>query len=136
MAVINLVTANKVNVVESVIQATLPAAEAIVAGAAVRIDVANGRFTNANATSAAEVRVYGIATKTVAAGEPVTAVRKGVLDGYVLDALAYDQVVFVSNTDGRLDDAAGTVSTPAGRVIPGQNVNLGVGLDRFLFIDL
>lgn len=136
MANIALVTANKVSVVESVIQATLPAAEAITAGAAVRIDTASGKFTNANATSAAEARIYGIAARTVPAGAPVTAIRKGVMDGFNLDALAYDAAVHLSNTDGALADAAGTTAAIVGRVIPGTSNNIGVGLDKLLFIDL
>lgn len=136
MAVINVITAGKINIAESIQQMTLPAAEAILAGAPVRLDVANGRFTNANATVTAEARVWGIATKTVAAGQPVTAVRKGVLEGFNLDALAYDATVFLSNTDGRIDDAAGAVSTVVGRVIPATAVTLGTANDRLLQVDL
>lgn len=136
MANIALVAANKVSIVESIIQTTLPAAEAITAGAAVRIDVATGKFTNANATSAAEARIYGIAARTVPAGVAVTAIRKGVMDGFVLDALAYDAAVHLSNTDGTLADAAGTTAAIVGRVIPGASSNLGVGFDKILFIDL
>jgi hypothetical protein len=136
MADIALVTANRVSVVESTIQATLPAAEAIVAGAPVRLDTTTGRFTNANATSAAEARIYGIAARTVAAGEAVTAIRKGVMDGFNLDAMAYDAAVHLSNTDGRLADAAGTTAAIVGRVIPGTSSNTGVGYDKLIFVDL
>ena len=136
MANIALVTANKVSVVESIVQMTLPTAEAVTAGAPVRIDTSTGRFTKANGTVAAEARIYGIAARTVVAGAPVTAIRKGVMDGFVLDALAYDAAVYLSDTDGRIGDAAGTVSTVVGRVIPGTSNNIGVGLDKLLFIDL
>jgi hypothetical protein len=136
MAVIAVTVAGKIRVVESIIQDTHVAAEAIVAGAPVRIDVANGRFTNANASTAPEARVYGIAKATVATGEPVTAIRKGVLDGFTLDALAWDAAVFLSNTDGRLDDAAGTVSTVVGRVVGSDSQALGTAADKLLFVDL
>ena len=136
MADIALVTANRVSIVESIVQMTLPAAEAITAGAIVRLDTATGRFTNANASSAAEARVYGVAARTVVAGAPVTAVRKGVMDGFVLDALAYDAALYASNTDGRMADAAGTTALAVGRVIPGTSSNLGVGYDKLLMIDL
>lgn len=136
MANINLVTPNKVNVVESIVQMTLPAAEAIVAGAPVRLDTTNGKFTNANATVAAEARVYGIATKTAAAGESLTAIRKGVMDGFDLSALAWDADIFLSDTDGCIADAAGTVSTKIGRVIPGTATTLGTAYDKLLFVDL
>ena len=137
MANIALAVANKVDVVESVIQMTLPAAEAIVAGAPVRIDTSTGRFTNSNGTTTAEARVYGIATKTVAAGMPVTAVRKGVIGGYDFAALAYDLPIYVSDTDGRLEDStAPTVDVIVGRIIPGAATTLGTAYDKLLFVDL
>lgn len=136
MANINLVTANKVEVVESLVQMTLPAAEAITAGAPVRLDTTSGKFTNANGTLAAEARVYGIATKTVAAGEPVTAIKTGVMDGFDFAANAYDAALYLSDTDGRVGDVAGTVSTVLGRVIPSTSVTLGTAHDKLFFVDI
>lgn len=135
MAAISLVTAGRVRIVESIVQMTLPAAEAINAGAAVRIDVASGKFTNANSSTAPEARVYGIAVKTVPAGMPVTAVRKGVLDGWNITQ-AYDAAVYLNDADNVLGDAAGTVSTVVGRVIPGTAVTLGTAFDKSVFVDL
>ena len=136
MADISLITANKVEVVESIEQMTLPAAEAITAGMPVRLDTSSGKFTAANATGAAEARIYGIATKTAAAGMPVTAIRQGVMDGFDLSGLNYDAAVYLSNTDGRLADANGTVNVAVGRVIPGTSVTLGTAFDKFLHVDL
>lgn len=113
-------------------QSTYPAAEAITAGAPIRLDTTSGRFTNANGTLAAEARVTHIATRTVLAGEPLTGVRACTLDGYVLDALAYDAPVYLSDTDGRLDTVAGTVSVVIGRVVPGFAVTLGTAADKLL----
>ena len=136
MAAIALVTADKVEIVESNRQMTLPAAEAIVAGAPVRLDTATGKFTNANGSSAAEARIWGIATRTVVAGEALTAIRNGVMDGWDLSGLAYDAPVYVSDTDGRLDTAAGTVSTVVGRVVPGTATTLGTAYDKLLSVEL
>lgn len=136
MADINLVTANKVNVVESIEQLTLPAAESITAGMAMRLDTSSGKFTKANASAAGEARVKWLAVKTVAAGEPVTGIKTGVLDGYDLSGMAYDADVFLSDTDGRLADAAGTVSTKVGRVLPGTSTTLGTAFDKLLLVDL
>lgn len=136
MATISLDTANKVDVVESVLQMTLPAAEAITAGAIVRIDTTAGKFTNGNGSSSTEARIYGVACKTVAAGEPVTAIRKGVMDGWDVSGLNYDAAVYASDTDGRLDTAAGTVSLVIGRVIPATANLLGASPDKLLFVDL
>lgn len=135
MADINLVVANRISIVESLIQATIPPAETIVAGAPVRIDTTSGKFTNANATSTAEARVYGIAGKR-SGTDGLTAIRKGVLDGYDLSALAYDAPVYLSNTDGRLSDTAGTTSVVIGRVISGTATTTGTAYDKLLFVDL
>lgn len=136
MAEIALVTANKIEVVESNRQMTLPAAEAIAAGAPVRLDTANGRWTNANGSGAAEARVWGLATRTVIAGEALTAIRDGVMDGFDLSALAYDAAVYLSDTDGRIDTVAGTVSVVVGRVIPGTSTPLGTAYDKILSVEL
>lgn len=134
MANIALATAGRIEVVESKIQMTLPAAEAITAGEAVRIDTA-GKFTGANGTTTTENRIYGIATRAAAAGTAVTAVRKGVLDGFTFTQ-AYDAILYLSDTDGALADAAGTVSTIVGRVVPAWGQFVGTAADKLLFIDL
>lgn len=134
MANIALTTAARVEVVESIIQATLPAAETITAGEAVRIDTA-GKFTGANGTTTTENRIFGIATHAAIAGEAVTAVRKGVLDGFNFTQ-AYDAIVYLSDTDGTLGDTAGTVSTIVGRVIPAWAQLVGTAADKLLFVDL
>jgi hypothetical protein len=135
MANIALVTANRVSVVESVQQKTLVAAEAITAGAPVRIDTA-GKFTNANGTTTTENDAYGIATKTVVAGEALTAVKLGTMDGFDLSGLAYNARVYISDTDGRLADAAGTASKVVGRVVPGTSTTTGTAYDKILSVEL
>lgn len=137
MANIAVAVANTVHVVESIHQMTLPAAETIVPGAPVRLDTSSGRFTNANGTSAAEARVWGIATgqKSIAAGMPVTAIRRGVIDGYTFSQ-AYDAAIYLSDTDGALADAAGTVSAIVGRVIPGTATPTGTAYDKLLSVEL
>lgn len=136
MANLALVTAGKVRVVESTIQDTQVAAEAITAGNAVRIDTATGKFTKANGSASGEARIYGVAKATVAAGEPVTAIRKGVLDGVDLSGMDWDAAVYLSDTDGTLATTAGTVSVVVGRVIAGESELLGTAFSKLLFVDL
>lgn len=119
------------------VQLTLAAAEALVPGDVVAIDTA-GKWTktNANGASIANFRnIYGVVVRKAAAGETVTAVRKGRLDGLNLDGLAYNAPVYVADAGG-LADAAGTVATVnAGRVIPGR-ANLPSGnADKLLEVD-
>ena len=73
-------------------------------------------------------------THAVIAGLPVTAVRRGVLDGFAFSQ-AYDAAIYVSDTDGRLGDAAGTVSVTAGRVVPGTGEVLGGAFAKLLLVD-
>jgi hypothetical protein len=114
-------------------QRTLPAAEAIVAGAPVRLDTTNGRWTNANGTVAGEARWWGIAMRTAVAGESVTAVRSCLLDGYDLATPAYDAPIYLSDTDGRLGDTPGTVATAiVGKVVAGTATTLGTAYDKLL----
>ena len=137
MADLALKTAARVEGVGSLEQMTLIAAEAITPGQAVRLDTASGQFTLSKATSAAEARIYGIAvgTHAIAAGFPVTAIRRGVIGGFTIPQ-AYDAAIFLSDTDGMLADAAGTVSTVVGRVIPGANELLGSAYGKLLYVGL
>jgi hypothetical protein len=97
MADIALLTADKVEVVVPMEQFTGIAAEAIEAGAPVRLDTSSGKLTNANGTTAPEARIFGIALKSVPAGMAVTVMLRGILDGYALAALAYDAPVYLSS---------------------------------------
>lgn len=136
MANINLAVADLVYVAESIEQMTLPAAEDITAGDLVRIDTSSGKFTKANGSSDGEARVYGVATQTRKAGFGLTAIAKGVMSGWVFDALAFDAPLYASDTDGRIADAAGTVSKVIGRVIPVTGTTLGRPYDKVLRIEL
>jgi len=134
MADIALTTAERIDVVESIEQSTLPAGEAITAGAPVRQNT-SGAFVNGNGTNATEAAIYGIATQTVKTGEALTAVKKGVLDGFNFSQ-AYAAPIYVSDTDARLGDAAGTVSVLVGRVIAAWGQQIGTAADKLLAVDL
>jgi hypothetical protein len=115
-------------------QFTAPAAVAVTAGQMVAID-SNGKWFLALATTAANAgRRRGMAVKTVAAGESLTAIIRGLVDvPGALDALAFDAQVFLSDTAGTMADAAGTVSTVIGTVMPGWAS--GASADRLLLLN-
>lgn len=138
MADLALLTAAKLEVVESIEQMTLPTVEVCSPGQAVRLDTTTGKWTKSNGSSAGEARIYGLVVGGVAnvAGQAVTAIRQGVIDGYDLSGLAYDAAVYLSDTDGALADAAGTVSVVVGRVIPNFSPALGTAADKLLLVDL
>ncbi len=134
MATVALTRTARVEIVESLEQRTLAADESITPGAPVRIN--GDRFTNGNGSDATEADIYGVATgdHVVPAGMAITAVRHGTLDGFNLSG-ATNSAVYVSNTDGRLDTAAGTVSKVVGRVVPGTAELIG-STHKLLLVDL
>lgn len=137
MANINLDTADRVEVVGIPRrQLTAPALEAIEAGAPVRFDPTTGKFRNGNATDMTEGAIYGIVPRSVAAGEAVTAIAEGVLDGYDLSGLNFNAPVYLSDTDARIADAAGTKAILIGRVVPGFSNLRGTTADKLLDVNV
>lgn len=118
MANLNITSVRPVKIIK---QSTAPAGEAVTVTAPwMRLNTTTGYLELGNATTAAEAKRGGIALHAAAVGEAVTIVEDGVLDvGEALAALAFDAPVFLSNTDGMLADAAGTVSVQIGKVVPG-----------------
>ena len=117
-------------------QVTLPAGEAIDAGEVVRLDVSTGYAALANASSAAEGRMIGVAMNSAVVGQALSVMKKGLLD--VGDALAsetIDELLAISNTDGKIDDGAGTPTADynVGRVWPSFGA---VTADLILFVDV
>jgi hypothetical protein len=106
-----------VRAVEVIEQFTGPTDQDIQPGVYCRLDTTTGKITKGNGTTAAEARKGGVCI-SVLAGR-ITFVRKGIifLDD-ALDALTFDDDVFLSDTDGVLADAAGTVSLIVGTVVP------------------
>ncbi len=138
MADIALITADKIEIVEIVPgqTMTLPAGEALTAGQLVRIN-ASGQFIRANGTTATTGRAYGVVTRSVSvAGPAVTAIKKGVMDGFEVSALAYDADLFASNTPGMLADAAGTTPKVIGKVIPVWSQVLAGVPNKIVLVDL
>jgi hypothetical protein len=139
MADIALITADKVQVVSLPIQQRcLLAGEDIVAGAPVVIDnTSGGKFLNSDANGAAprNTQPYGIATHTAKSGQSVTAIRQGPMDGFDLSAVNYGAKVFVSDTVGRIADAAGTATLPVGIVEPALAQPLGTSADKILMVE-
>jgi hypothetical protein len=150
MADLALVTAGRLNPVSGVanghVQYTFEAEEQINIGQAFRISTTTGKATKANATVVGESaqasagvfnsQLYVAIDGARQAGNAVTGVKSGLLDGYNLDALAFGAPVYLSNTDGALGDAAGTVSTIVGRVQPAPYHGTPSGADKLLAVNM
>jgi len=119
-------------------QFTGPTDEAITPGQCVRFEVTSGYLTSAKATEAAEhgyIRGLAIGTANGSA-ITITAVKRGILNmGTGLGGLTYDDIVYLSNTDGALADTAGSVSIVVGHVIPGYGMGTAVP-DKLLYVDM
>lgn len=141
MASLALATANRINVVYSIEQHTLPAAAAITAGAAVTID-SDGKFALADADGAGTLSIaYGIATETVPAGMPVTAIRRGALSGWTLTGIAYWTNVLLADTAGEVtvtssESNGGSADVVLGRIIPVWNNLVGGTPDKIVMLTL
>lgn len=116
------VTVSTFHFVHVIEQHTAPAAVAITAGQWCYTDTA-GKWALANATTATlgGTGRRAMAKKSVAAGEALTCVYRGLVDPHgALDALAFGAAVFLSDTvGGVMADAAGTVSIVLGNIVGG-----------------
>lgn len=131
MAAIALITAGRVEVVESHDQKTQQAGVEITAGQAVITGAAGTWVLAESVTNNAGVHV---ATKSAHLGEPLTAIRAGRMDGFDVSAMAYNASVFLSDTAGTLSTTAGTNSIIIGRVEAAAADPLGTSPDKILRI--
>lgn len=96
--------------------------EALPEGDYARQNTTTGKLELGKATNATEVGVLGgiVTDKANAVGEVAHIVFEGLLDvGDALSALTFGDTVYLSDTDGQLADAAGTVTTAiVGTVVP------------------
>lgn len=120
MALITVVDAD-VAPVDVIEQFTAPADVAVARGEYVRITT-TGNWILSDASAAGDIGgTRGIALNAAAIGEAVTAVLKGVVSlGVAFADQDIDDPIYLSDTAGTLADAAGTVSTVIGYVIPGN----------------
>lgn len=127
-------------------QYTFEAEEQINVGQTFRLNQSTGKATKANGSvldEAAQVTAAGtfITTLYIAidqarqAGNAVTGVKKGLLDGFDLSALAIGAKVYLSNTDGALGDAPGTINTLVGRVQPAPLTGTPTVQDKLLAVN-
>lgn len=122
MTVLTFTDDSKVNPVESEPSEseTLPAGAVITKGDVVRMHATNGKWVLAKATTAALAGFPYIAYSDAnIINREVTAMRRGKMYmDTALDALNFGAPVYLSDTDGAMDSAAGTVSVLLGHVIP------------------
>lgn len=121
----DLAAVDRIRVVEDRGSDTLPAGEAIGPGVPCRQDTSSGKAMIGNATVAGEAAVIGLNTspKATLVNSACHILRRGKValydssDANILAGLDFGALVYLSDTDGRLADANGTVTKIIGRVI-------------------
>lgn len=97
--------------------------EAVTKGQAVYI-LTTGKAGVADANVGGKLQFRGIALNAGAAGETIDICQEGELFGFTLTALDYDVIVYLSDTAGALDTAAGSTTVQTGRVVPVNDKDL------------
>lgn len=134
MADIALTTAGRVEVIYSQNQKTHPAGATMTAGAA----VIQGTATTGAWILADGVTNKGgihITTRAAQLGEPVTAIRKGLMDGFNVAGMALNDPVYASNTPGNIATGTGTGNLQIGRIVAAHGTPLGTAADKILEVD-
>lgn len=113
--------------------------EAINPGTVARMKIASltaGAATPGNATTLAEAKncFLCVNSEGVAgvAGMAVRGLLRGIVYGFDLSGMTVGDLIYLSDTDGRLNTVAGTIAAPVGMVIAG---NVNEGTDKLAFFD-
>lgn len=78
----------------------------------------SGNYALADANVAGKQQFRGLALKKGGAGQAVSMLKRGHVAGFDLSGLAYDALVYLSDTPGELaDTASATKTVPCGRVV-------------------
>lgn len=126
------ITARNVGVVENLPHKIIPmrAAAAIVRGQAIyQTTLGTGNLADANGSGTIQFR--GMALDTKGAGEVFNLLIEGPMEGADLSALDYDVPIYLSDTAGGLDTAAGSTSVIVGRVMA---LTEGVAGKKILYV--
>lgn len=92
-------------------------AEAVTAGAAAYQVAASGKFGLADANAAGRQQFRGLFLRKRGANQAASILKRGHVGGFDVSALNYDAPIYLSDTAGALDTAAGTLSVQVGRVV-------------------
>lgn len=89
-------------------------AETLSVGQPIYLVAATGKIGVADADAAGKQQFRGIVTKIT--GRAASFVKRGLVYGYDLSGMDFDDPVYLSDTAGSLADAAGTMEVIVGRV--------------------
>lgn len=93
------------------------AAEAIAKGEAVYMLTSTGTIGVAEADTAAKLQFRGIALEGVATGQFVDVHKRGLIAGFTVSGMSFDDIVYLSDTVGDLATTNGSTVVHCGRVV-------------------
>lgn len=91
------------------------AAVAVTAGQVLYLN-SSGKVDLYDSNGSGTLQPHGIALNAAGAGQAVSVLKRGFVNGFTISSLAYDAALYGSNTAGALADAAGSSSVILGRV--------------------
>lgn len=97
---------------------SMVAGATITKGQVVSVTIATGLLDVADGNGSGNlVQARGVALNSAAAGQVVNVCKKGFLYGFTVSGLAYDSLVYLSDTAGALDTSPGSTTVQCGRVM-------------------
>jgi ABC-type spermidine/putrescine transport system permease subunit II len=133
MADLALTTAGRIEIVDSEEQMTHPAGVALIAGNSV-VSNSNGAWILADSVTN-KLGIH-IALRSAALGEPgVTAVRKGLIDGFNIAAMLINAPIYVSDVPGAIATGTGTGNIQIGRVVAAHAQPNATAPDKIIRLD-
>lgn len=94
------------------------AGASVTRGLAAYMIAASGKFGIADANAAGLQQFRGVFLGPAADGQGVKLLKKGKCAGFDVSAMNYGDPVYLSDTAGGFDTAAGTMTVICGRVVP------------------
>lgn len=106
-------------------------AATVTQGQANYLVAASGTYGVADANDSGKEQFRGLALEGGGAGQAISILKEGHVYGYDLSGMDYDDLVYLSDTAGKLADAAGTMEVVVGRVVPLTDSSL----TKVLYVD-
>jgi predicted RecA/RadA family phage recombinase len=93
------------------------AAVTIAPGDVLYLDATSGKAKLGDGSTAATAVIVGVALNDALAGQAVEYLKSGKIGGFTVSGLSFGDYVYLSDTAGKIADAAGTVSLVLGQIV-------------------
>jgi hypothetical protein len=118
----------------STVIASRIAAAAITVGQSLFTTTSNGKVDLEDTSSAGKQQFRGIALETVGAGQAVDVLERGLIEGYDLSGMSFDDFAYGQDTPGVIGTTAGTKTVRIGRVVPTTMYDSSGNIKKLLYV--